>query len=73
MSEKPQTVSVVIAKDGEGRIKKAYYSPDAQLMIETANALRGGYDVTTLNCDLITKAPRTRSARAKPSIEPSIE
>lgn len=51
-----ETVSVVIAMDEEGNVKRAYYSPDAALIIETANVLRVNFDVTTINATLITGA-----------------
>lgn len=66
MSDKPETISVVVAHEG-GRPMKAYASKDAALIIDTSNLLRDRFEeITIFTCELINEAPpRPRKSRAK--------
>jgi hypothetical protein len=65
MSKAIETISVVIASTG-GKLKKGYASKNGAVIIDVYNALLEKYDeVAVVTCEVITKAPRVRKARAK--------
>ena len=62
-----EVLSVVIAQE-DGRVKKAYASRDAAVIIATQNALRANFSaeqISVFTCEVIDAAPKVRKSRAK--------